>query len=156
MGIIYKITCNETGECYIGSTKRTMKQRMKDHRKDHSCSSRKIMDRGNYKYDIIEEVDIDILREREQYYIETTDCINVLNAVYTDENKKISQKNRTETYWEKRGGKNEYFKNDMAKRRQIKVVCECGTLISITEKNRHIKSKKHHKLLSVKDLGIEH
>jgi hypothetical protein len=63
--IIYGIKCNETGEVYIGSTVRTLEQRMSVHRRDTKrcntwitngsvgkrpcpCCSIQILNRGNY------------------------------------------------------------------------------------------------------------
>ena len=144
MGIVYFIQCLETGEIYIGSTKQTIKKRMKGHRSDskdnnkNSCSSKQIIDRGNYIYEILEEVDNDILREREQYYIETTDCINMSNSFTSDEDKKEQNKICMKRFREK----NPNY-------RKVKITCECGEIIIKDSKARHIKSKKHQKLLSL-------
>jgi hypothetical protein len=46
---IYRIRDNETHETYIGSTRRTLEQRINQHIKDEGgCKSRLIIDRGNY------------------------------------------------------------------------------------------------------------
>jgi hypothetical protein len=62
--IIYGIKCGETGEVYIGSTIRTLKQRMKSHAESATrynagkcpsrCCSIQILNRDNYKYFEIE------------------------------------------------------------------------------------------------------
>jgi hypothetical protein len=48
--MIYEIRCNVTGERYVGSTIRTLKDRVRCHRNDRrtSCCSHPIIDRGNY------------------------------------------------------------------------------------------------------------
>lgn len=82
-GIIYEIKCNETNEIYIGSTTQSIKQRMKTHRRDNICISKQIIERNNYSVNILEElefIDIKDLRIREQYYIDTTICINKINS----------------------------------------------------------------------------
>ena len=85
MGIVYKILCNETGECYIGSanTKKYYNDRKYCHTNTKNCSSKQIIDRGNYTFSIVEE-NIFINREltiREQYWIDTSDhVINKLKA----------------------------------------------------------------------------
>lgn len=158
MGIVYFIQCLETNEIYIGSTKQTIKKRMKNHRNDskdtnkNTCSSKQIIDRRNYIYEILEEVeDNDNLRQREQYYIETTDCINMVNAFASDEVKKKQNIIKNNRYLEKNREKvNDHCREHMRKRRQMKVVCECGTLISLAEKPRHMKTKKHFNLLSMR------
>jgi len=84
MGIVYMIECLETGEKYVGSTKVLFKIRMSQHKtgakKGKTCSSKQIIDRGNYKSYIVEEVEDDILREREQYHMDNTECINKKRA----------------------------------------------------------------------------
>ncbi len=87
-GYIYKIECNETGECYYGSTQQSLKQRMAGHKS--GCKSWKlgttpftysyqIIERGNYNYSLIETVECESrkqLEARERFYIESNECIN--------------------------------------------------------------------------------
>ena len=64
-GLIYRIDCNETGECYIGSTTQGLANRIAGHRKDtilwKKGTSKKywcsfpIIERGNYTYEMIIE-----------------------------------------------------------------------------------------------------
>lgn len=56
---------------------------MKTHRRDNICISKQIIERNNYSVNILEElelIDIKDLRIREQYYIDTTICINKINS----------------------------------------------------------------------------
>ena len=80
---IYCIECLETGEKYIGSTEHIkLYDRIYWHIKDLACSSKEIISRGNYKYYILEEVDISQRYIKEQYYMDTTDnCINKRRAM---------------------------------------------------------------------------
>ena len=87
-GIIYKLTCNETGEVYYGSTRQSLNKRMIGHKKDCKrwkegksgfTTSYNIIDRGNYSYSLIETVECEDkkqLEQRERYYIENNECIN--------------------------------------------------------------------------------
>jgi hypothetical protein len=87
-GIIYKITCNETGEVYYGSTQQSLNVRMQKHKskckawkEGRYCytTSFRIIERGNYSYSLIETVECDEkkqLETRERYYIEHNDCVN--------------------------------------------------------------------------------
>jgi hypothetical protein len=87
-GIIYKIVCNETNEVYYGSTTQKINERILEHKKKcrywkagkyNYVTSFEIIERGNYKYELVEEVvyeDKKQLEERERYYIENNDCIN--------------------------------------------------------------------------------
>jgi len=78
---IYCIECLETGEKYIGSTiQRLLSKRIAYHKYRKSCVSRQIIDRGKYKYYLLEEVDESQKLIREQYYIDNTDCINKYRA----------------------------------------------------------------------------
>jgi len=90
MGIIYIIICNETGERYVGSTKTTISKRMKTHRKQNdTCSCHQIILRNNYRIEVLEEVDNnDILRIREQEWIDKTECVNKVNAYVSNEDLK--------------------------------------------------------------------
>jgi hypothetical protein len=87
-GIIYRITCNETGEVYYGSTQLSLNVRMICHKsqckrwKEGKCrftTSFQIIDRNNYSYSLIETVECEDkyqLEQRERYYIENNECIN--------------------------------------------------------------------------------
>jgi hypothetical protein len=87
-GVIYKLICNETNEVYFGSTTQKINERVSDHKakckawkagKYHYFTSFQIIERGNYKYELVEEVvyeDKKQLETRERYYIENNDCIN--------------------------------------------------------------------------------
>ena len=83
---IYCIECLETGEKYIGSTtEKYLSYRIRRHRYDKTCSSTQIIERGKYKYYLIEEVDSSQKYIREQYHMDNTDkCINKRSAYGLD------------------------------------------------------------------------
>ena len=79
-GIIYKITNTINGKIYIGKTLETMEKRWKEHQRD----SMRFTDRPLYKamnkygiknftIEVIEEPEIEILSQRECYWIEHYD-----------------------------------------------------------------------------------
>ena len=89
LGKIYKIVCNVTGLCYIGSTKqRLLCQRLSQHRgsykswkktNKHFMTSFKVIENDNYEIVLMEEYPCetkDQLHSRERYWIEQTDCVN--------------------------------------------------------------------------------
>jgi hypothetical protein len=77
MGIIYEIICWTTGLRYIGKTTQTLKQRLSHHKCSTKCSSKLILEHGNYEIYELETVeDESLLKEREKYYIQHTDCVN--------------------------------------------------------------------------------
>ena len=105
MGIVYMIKCNETGECYIGSanTKKCYSERRSCHKTKGGSSSKQIIERCNYTFSIVEEnIFIDSeLRQREQYWIDTSDhVINKNRAYRTEEQKKEDQKEWREKHKE--------------------------------------------------------
>jgi len=95
---IYCIECLETGEKYIGSTtEKYLSYRIRRHRYDKTCSSTQIIERGKYKYYLIEEVDESEKLIREQYWIDNTDCINK-NRAYVSLNDKQNNQRRLNRY----------------------------------------------------------
>ena len=74
---IYKIIDNTNGNVYIGRTiKKYLYQRLSEHKSHNTtCMSREIIKNGDYKIELIEETDD---KTRERYWIENTDCINMM------------------------------------------------------------------------------
>jgi hypothetical protein len=79
---IYKIIDNDTNECYIGSTKQKIYNRLATHKKPNSCSSWSIIKNNNYRVEIIEECNELNRNEREQYHINNNNCINIKNVLF--------------------------------------------------------------------------
>ena len=106
MGII-RIYCIE--DCndlkYVGSTKRTLKDRLYNHIKEVKyCSSQKL-DLQNCKIYILEETDEENRKVREQYWIDNTVCVNKCKVIGNkkEQEKKYHQENRDK--------RNQYTKN---------------------------------------------
>ena len=95
-GLVYLIESN--GLKYVGSTDRTIKQRLAEHK----CFNLYDMNKYEYSVSILEEVEFNEkieLREREQYYIDKIDCCNQLRAIGLSKkeyDKNLYLKNRTE------------------------------------------------------------
>jgi hypothetical protein len=79
-GKIYKIVCNKTGEIYIGSTCRTLEQRLYSHETyTKYCSSWKILKNRNYSIELIERFPCSsrlALEYRETYFQRQLKCVN--------------------------------------------------------------------------------
>ncbi len=88
-GKIYKIVCNKTGLVYIGSTYRSLEQRLKEHKADcnkyldkkskHLISSIYVIFNNDYNIELIENFPCNNkneLQKREYYYIDNIDCVN--------------------------------------------------------------------------------
>ena len=158
-GKIYKIISPHTDKCYVGSTIQPLCRRLALHRKyfdKKKYSSREIMKLGDYKIILIENYPCNSkeeLNKREQYFIDTLDCVNRFKAFITEEQKQERIKNYKIEYRKREKTKQlvkEYNKEYQKKNRdkinensRQKIKCECG---SITNKNniyRHKKTQKH-------------
>tara|TARA_R110000822_G_scaffold22213_7_gene70012 strand:- start:4914 stop:5387 length:474 start_codon:yes stop_codon:yes gene_type:complete len=148
---IYKITL-QTGEVYIGSTIRTLKNRLNAHKnsgylgKNYDLNNCKIEALESFYYDY-DETDFHrkFLRKREQYYIDNNECINVIKAYQSLENKQKEAREKTEkwrlnnydTYIKKKNKRNNNYLN-------TKVCCRfCRIETSAHNFNYHTKTKKH-------------
>jgi group I intron endonuclease len=78
---IYKIYCIENGKMYIGQSC-DIERRFKEHKKclkskkrKHNCAHLKnawnLYGEDKFIFEIVEECDINIINEREQYYLDT-------------------------------------------------------------------------------------
>ena len=78
-----KIYCIEdiNGNKYIGSTGSELKKRLWRHRSHNDCSSGKL-DLYNCFIYTIEECNRENRREREQHWIDNTDCVNIRNVIF--------------------------------------------------------------------------
>lgn len=105
-GKIYKITCNTTGLCYIGSTCSTLTKRLDSHALDFKCfqkgkgnfiTSFKVLENNNYIIELVELVACDNKTElhiRERFYIENTVCVNKYIVGRTDAEYRAATKDR--------------------------------------------------------------
>jgi len=70
---------------YVGSTNQTLIRRFVQHKADkkmnRNCSS-KLLDLDNCKIYELEECDESNRKEREQYWINNTDCVNQRNRIF--------------------------------------------------------------------------
>ena len=160
-GKIYKITCKETNEVYIGSTVQLLCNRKSSHVNNcNHCVSKQIIERDNYKFELIENYPCDTARElhaREQYWVDNTEnTINKQRQFESEEAFKIHRKeyqkklgeayrngDKREEYLKK---KKEYnLKNiDTIKAHKSEVIqCECGGSYTRSHKSTHMKTKKH-------------
>jgi hypothetical protein len=83
IGKIYMLKCKTTGKTYIGSTQRTLKDRLYSHRSKFNlgvyCSSAQIIEGNNYQMIELEQVEFQDkyeLFEREAFWIKSTTCVN--------------------------------------------------------------------------------
>jgi hypothetical protein len=109
---IYQIICSETGERYVGSTTQTLAQRKSQHVSKYNqwlkgkcgrTSSFRIIERGNYRIELIELFPCDskeALFAREGHFIREIVCVNKIVAgrtgseYYSDNCEKIRERNK--------------------------------------------------------------
>ena len=100
---IYKLKCNKTGLIYVGSTIQKLYDRkgkhMWDYRNGTNITAHKVIEGGDWDIHLLEEVDDkSLLKQREQYWIDTLDCVNVCSSYNTnslrDASKKYHMKNK--------------------------------------------------------------
>ena len=112
-GIAYSITCNETGEVYVGTTILGLNQRISSHvclcnRYDRgeavsNCSSFDIIRRGNYKITVLEHLEFthkSELHQRERHFIAELGAINTMrrpNITKEEKNDTVKEYRHSET-----------------------------------------------------------
>ena len=114
---IYKIACNVTGLVYIGSTIQKLSKRLSNHRYDykkylnnkfHYVTSFKILKNDYYEIILIEDFSskrIEQLHARERFWIENTECENIVIPTRTMKERRHNNKENLDKYnkeyWEK-------------------------------------------------------
>ena len=140
-GYIYKIHCNITGEDYYGSTEQDIEERMWHHKCHKETMSSQIIERDDWCYEIMEEVDYIIKTDlliRERYYIENYKCINIIIPYRTKEEKREYDKLKRRRYrldpdYVRRERLHSYTINE----------CPCGGTYTNSGKTNHLKTKQH-------------
>ncbi len=108
-----KIYCiiDINGLKYVGSTKQKLHRRLKDHKTDkkhrpHNVSSR-LLDLDNCEMILLDECAAYDRKEKEQYWIDNTICVNISNTFH---NRKQYTK-QSYHYQKSWGGDKRYFNN---------------------------------------------
>jgi len=144
-GKIYKIICNVTGDVYYGSTIKSLKYRLSEHKSDYKrylngkykyVTSFKIIENGDYNIYLVENyrcMNKKQLESIERVYIENYKCINKYVVGRTlKESCKV------------------YYQNNKNKLKK-KFDCECGGRYTYEHISHHMKTIKHQKYLLRKE-----
>ena len=147
-GKIYRIICNKTGEQYIGSTTRSLEDRLSKHKSPtNTCTSKQIIERGDFEMQLIEEVEVNDrthLHQIEAEHIKNNKCINKVMPYRTPEEKKQMKREYQRSEKFKIYSKN-YYQNYNAKFTIINL-CPCGGKWKFPcSYKKHLKTKKHNK-----------
>ena len=143
---IYKIIDNTNSNIYIGSTTRTLKERLAEHEynfksfqndKTNFTTSFIILKNRNYSITLIEAFPCETkqqLHAREKYYINNNICVNL----------SMSGKNfQDKTYQGEFADKIKFVYNNQKKSKLKVCVCSCGSKYTHCHKARHEKTQKH-------------
>jgi len=143
-------------QVYVGSTKNSLEKRMQVHTRNiNKCSSRQLIDLGNFKISLIEEVSDQDRYIREQYWIDQLDCVNKNKAFTTEEDIKERTKQYREDHKEYfkeyyQDHKEELLEELKDKRCKNSFTCECGKVLQEQSRSYHMNSKLHHKRMDQK------
>ncbi len=170
-GKIYKIVDNTNGNIYVGSTCKTLSNRLAKHRGNYKeylkgqrryITSFKIIENGDFDIILLEKVNAktkDELKAKERYYIDTLDCVNKVipgrtkqeyDKIYYEQNRE-KKRQQCKQYREKnkeRIRETNKIYNTMNKEKHCqKFDCECGGKYTYYQKSTHFKTKKHQNYL---------
>jgi hypothetical protein len=112
-GIIYKISSDKGPKVYYGSTTQTLAQRFSDHKTHMNCSSSVLFEEygiDNCIVEKVEEVAIDLLRERERYWIDNDEnSVNIIRPWISEDERKAFEEEQKE--YKKEWSREWYEKN---------------------------------------------
>lgn len=170
--LIYKIECKISGEVYVGSTSKSIDERMSFHlSSSNGTRSKQIIERGSYSIDILEtlqDCDKYLALEREKYYMLEFNCVNHHLPILTDEERKLRQHTYNVTIKKQRyksGDYSEYYQQNKQRikqrvaeyrndnkdainaKRYASVDCACGRKYIYQNRLRHNESKYHQKYI---------
>ena len=151
-GKIYKITCDESGLTYYGSTTQPLCIRLYQHKKGSKCMTKHMI---NPKIHLLENFPCNTKEEllkREQWYIKNNKCCNRIIPLrtrkqYSEDNKdKIKEYNKEyrEANKDKIAEKKKEYNKEYIKQLPT-IKCECGGEYKNKKynKNKHFLTKKH-------------
>jgi len=159
---IYELICRKTGMRYIGHTICSLSFRLNKHRNTRNCSSKKIIDNGDY---FIKPLEIIYIKYglsavlKEQWYMNQLENINDKPAINLggSPNLKINSARFRERHRERlRIQANQHYYNNHRKirerdntsrRNQIPIQCECGGKYKQRSLYEHQRTKRHKKYL---------
>ena len=163
-GMIYKLVCNDLNikECYVGSTTNFIKRKYK-HKSD--CNNEKSKDYNFNRYNfirnnggwenwsmvLVENFNCESKRELEQrerfWFEKLKSTLNSHKPYITEEENKEYHEEYHKEYRDNNKEqilkqKKEYYEKNKKKLKE-KYNCVCGSILRLSDKSRHKKSKKH-------------
>jgi hypothetical protein len=147
-GLIYKLICNKTGNFYIGSTEDYQRRKRQHKSKTSTCSSRNIIKHNDYRWEIIQDnIEFLFTNDLEWYeaqnirqYFDDPLCVNQVIPLRTMQEWVLDNRDKSNQIKRKWASRN---KQTISKKRSVKVMCECGCMVSKMNISTHRKSNKH-------------
>lgn len=147
-GKIYLLSCNVTGNVYVGSTTTDLQQRLQCHKAPSSrLSSMCILENNDYTITLLQkypcETKLDLLK-REQFFIDNIDCVNKNKAYATEADHKKKKQEYIEAHIDvireqrKVNGKR-FFDKWKGQKQQCNL---CGNEVSYGKMKRHQASNR--------------
>ena len=171
---IYEIRCRTTGLCYIGSTIRTLHDRLHEHEYSYILfsnygmkyvSSFEVIKNGNYEIYLLENFPCDFiceLKRREGLWQKIILCVNKKIIGKTRKEYYKENKEKIKNYYEENRDtiserNKKYYEDNKEKIKDyqkiykgINTICECGTTVTRANIKRHKGTNKHFKLMENK------
>ena len=152
-GKIYKIYSYQTDDIYYGSTTQKLCKRMGSHKRnfkycDMHTSSKQILKYDDAKIELIELFPCNSKEEllkREGHYIRSNKCVNKCIAGRTDKEYNQDNKVKRKKYHDQYRKDN---KNKIKEKATKIIMCSCGITYTMSNKQRHLKTKRHVKLIT--------
>ena len=162
-GKIYQIVDNTNNNIYIGSTCKTLKERLSEHKCSYKrflkglfpiVKSFDILKNDDYQIELLENCDIKTKQEllaRERYYIENNICLNKYIPGRTDKEWREANKDKHKQYRDANKDKIKIYcdayRDANKDKQKEKCDCICGGKFTIRNKARHIKTTKHQEFI---------
>ena len=162
-GKIYKLIDNSSDNVYIGSTCRSLEERLSEHKRGYkrflkgllrNVKSFDIIKNNDYKIELLEKCKIktkEELHERERFFIQNNECLNKVVPGRTKEEYYIDNKDKIKEYRDTNKDKinkdHKEYNNKNKDKISEKFDCPCGGNFTYTHKSTHIKTAKHQNFL---------
>ena len=163
---IYQIVDNTNNNIYIGSTCKSLKKRLSEHKCGYrrflkglfnNVKSFDIIKNNNYKIELLEDCDIKTKQEllaRERFFIQNNNCVNKCIPGRNDKgyqqyqkdyyiDNKDKAKNKAKEYYETNKEKLKEYRETNKDKANEKFDCECGGKYTNCGKSQHLKTTKH-------------
>ena len=150
MPLIYKLHSPKHNLTYFGSTELTLKDRHRRHisafkgwkkNKGAFATSHLVISTNNYKISIMEECNLDNMKEREDYYICHFNCVNHNRPGRTARQYYLDNSMKLKEYQKQYNASNRGYQNE-------RLVCICGTSYTRQNKTNHCKTRHHQEFIT--------